>query len=82
LVTDGTGFSGRDSTPEVLSPLFDKEEIGFGELYRSVLHTDIGTSTIQSRAIAGIANQKVIFCMPGSTNACKTAWRLIIIQQR
>ena len=81
LVTGGTGFSGRDSTPEALSPLFDKEVIGFGELFRSVSHTDIGTSTIQSRAIAGIANQKVIFCMPGSTNACKTAWTLIIKEQ-
>ena len=81
LVTGGTGFSGRDSTPEALSPLFDKEVTGFGELFRSVSHTDIGTSTIQSRAIAGIANNKVVFCMPGSTNACRTGWEQIIKEQ-
>ncbi|MBV1881411.1 MAG: molybdenum cofactor biosynthesis protein B [Pseudomonadales bacterium] len=81
LVTGGTGFSGRDSTPEALSPLFDKDVTGFGELFRAVSHDDIGTSTIQSRAIAGIANNKVIFCMPGSTNACRTGWQHIIKEQ-
>lgn len=81
MVTGGTGFSGRDSTPEALTPLFDKEVMGFGELFRSVSHADIGTSTIQSRAVAGIANNKVIFCMPGSTNACRTGWEDIIKEQ-
>ena len=81
LTTGGTGFSGRDSTPEALTPLFDKHIKGFGELFRSISYNDIGTSTIQSRAFAGIANNKVIFCMPGSTNACRTAWEGIIAEQ-
>ena len=81
LVTGGTGFSGRDSTPEALAPLFDKEIEGFGELFRNISHSDIGTSTVQSRALAGIANNTAIFCMPGSTNACRTAWDGIIKEQ-
>ena len=81
LVTGGTGFTGRDSTPEAMQPLFDKEIVGFGELFRQLSFTDIGTSTIQSRAIAGLANNTVIFCMPGSTGACKTAWEGIIREQ-
>ncbi|MCO7225647.1 molybdenum cofactor biosynthesis protein B [Pleionea sp. CnH1-48] len=81
LVTGGTGFTTRDSTPEALMPLFDKEVNGFGELFRHISYEQIGTSTIQSRAFAGIANHTVIFCMPGSTNACRTAWDSIIEQQ-
>ena len=74
LITGGTGFSGRDSTPEAVQPLFDKEIDGFGEVFRALSFTEIGSSTVQSRAVAGFANDTVIFCMPGSTGACKTAW--------
>ena len=81
LVTGGTGFSGRDSTPEAVCPLFDKNIDGFGEIFRALSHTEIGSSTIQSRAVAGFANNTVIFCMPGSTGACKTAWNGIIREQ-
>jgi molybdenum cofactor biosynthesis protein B len=81
LITGGTGFTSRDSTPEAMIPLFDKEIDGYGELFRSISYQDIGTSTIQSRAVAGVANRKVIFCMPGSPNACRTAWQKIICQQ-
>lgn len=77
LTTGGTGFTERDSTPEALKVLFDKEIEGFGELFRHISFADIGTSTIQSRAFAGIANRTVIFSMPGSTGACKTAWEII-----
>jgi len=73
ITTGGTGFSGRDSTPEAASVLFDKHVEGFGELFRALSHEEIGVSTIQSRALAGIANNTVIFCVPGSTGACKTA---------
>lgn len=81
LVTGGTGFTQRDSTPEALTPLFDKEVAGFGELFRAISYEQIGTSTIQSRALAGLANQVIIFAMPGSTNACKTAWEGILKEQ-
>jgi molybdenum cofactor biosynthesis protein B len=81
LVTGGTGFSGRDSTPEAVMPLFDKQVEGFGEVFRYLSLQDIGTSTVQSRAIGGLANDTVIFCMPGSTNACRTAWEGIISEQ-
>ncbi len=81
LITGGTGFTARDSTPEAMIPLFDKEIDGYGELFRSLSYEDIGTSTIQSRSIAGVANRTVIFCMPGSPNACKTAWSKIICPQ-
>ena len=77
LVTGGTGFTKRDSTPEALSVLFDKQIEGFGELFRAKSFAEIGSSTIQSRALAGIANKTVIFCCPGSTGACKTAWGII-----
>ena len=80
-ITGGTGFSGRDSTPEAISPLFDKEIDGFGELFRQLSHADIGTSTIQSRALAGFANHTLIFAMPGSTGACKLAWDTILSEQ-
>lgn len=81
LVTGGTGFSGRDTTPEALSVLFDKQIEGFGELFRHISYLEIGTSTLQSRALAGMANCTAIFCMPGSTGACKTAWKGILQQQ-
>lgn len=81
LVTGGTGFSGRDSTPEAVAPLFDKTIDGFGEIFRALSLQEIGSSTVQSRALAGLANNTVIFCMPGSTGACRTAWTGIIEQQ-
>ena len=81
LITGGTGFSGRDSTPEAISPLFDKTIEGYGELFRQVSWEDIGTSTIQSRTVAGLANHTAIFSMPGSNNACATAWNKIIREQ-
>lgn len=81
LVTGGTGFSGRDSTPEAVRPLFDKDIDGFGELFRAISYQEIGSSTIQSRALAGFANNTVIFCVPGSTGACKTAWTGVIREQ-
>lgn len=81
MITGGTGFTGRDSTPEALKPLFDKEVEGFGELFRAISFQEIGTSTIQSRALAGFANHTVIFAMPGSTGACRTGWNGIIRDQ-
>jgi molybdenum cofactor biosynthesis protein B len=81
LITGGTGFTERDSTPEAIQPLFDKQVEGFGELFRHLSYAEIGTSTIQSRALAGLANGTVIFCLPGSTGACKTAWKGIIKAQ-
>lgn len=81
LVTGGTGFTERDSTPEALTPLFDKSVDGFGETFRFISYQEIGTSTVQSRAFAGLANSTVIFCMPGSTGACKTGWQKIIREQ-
>ena len=81
IVTGGTGFSGRDSTPEAVRPLFDKDIDGFGEVFRALSHSEIGSSTIQSRALAGFANATVIFCVPGSTGACRTAWQGIIKEQ-
>lgn len=81
LVTGGTGFSGRDSTPEALTPLFDKHVEGFGEVFRALSFQEIGSSTLQSRAFAGLANRTVIFCMPGSTGACRTAWEGIVRDQ-
>jgi len=81
LTTGGTGFSHRDSTPEAVAPLFDKEITGFGELFRQLSYDEIGSSTIQSRALAGYANDTVIFCMPGSNHACQMAWTQIILEQ-
>ena len=81
IITGGTGFYGRDSTPEAIIPLLDKEMPGFGELFRYVSFEEIGSSTIQSRALAGLANNTLIFSLPGSTGACKTAWRKIIKEQ-
>ncbi|MBV6690696.1 molybdenum cofactor biosynthesis protein B [Serratia quinivorans] len=81
LITGGTGFTARDNTPEALLPLFDREVEGFGELFRMVSYEEIGTATIQSRALAGMANQTVIFAIPGSTRACRAAWERIIEEQ-
>ena len=81
LVTGGTGFTGRDSTPEAIRPLLDKEMPGFGEMFRVLSFEEIGTSTLQSRAFAGLANDKFIFCLPGSTSACKTAWEKLLRDQ-
>lgn len=81
LTTGGTGFSGRDSTPEALAPLFDKHVEGFGELFRAISFTEIGSSTIQSRALAGLANNTLICCLPGSTGACRTGWENILREQ-
>ena len=81
LVTGGTGFTTRDSTPEAITPLLDSEVIGFGELFRQLSLEEIGTSTVQSRALAGLANNTMVFCMPGSTGACKTAWNGILLEQ-
>lgn len=81
LTTGGTGFSGRDSTPEALMPLFDKVIEGFGETFRALSLAEIGSSTLQSRAFGGLANGTVIFCMPGSTGACRTAWEGIVRDQ-
>jgi molybdenum cofactor biosynthesis protein B len=81
ISTGGTGVTGRDGTPEAVQPLLDKEIDGFGEVFRSLSYADIKTSTLQSRALAGVANATYIFCLPGSTGACKTAWDAIIAAQ-
>lgn len=81
LTTGGTGVTGRDGTPEAISVLFDKTIEGFGELFRSLSYDEIGTSTVQSRAIAGVANGTYLFCLPGSSGACATAWTKIIKDQ-
>jgi len=81
ISTGGTGITGRDSTPEAMLPLFDKQLEGFGELYRTISLEEIGTSAIQSRAIAGLANGTLIFCLPGSTGACCTGWDGILKPQ-
>ena len=81
LITGGTGFTARDSTPEAVACLLDKQVDGFGELFRQISVPDIGTSTIQSRALAGLANGTLVCCLPGSTNACRTAWDGILASQ-
>jgi molybdenum cofactor biosynthesis protein B len=81
LINGGTGFTEGDQAPEALLPLFDREVTGFGELFRMLSFEEIGTATLQSRAIAGIANRTLIFAMPGSTKACHTAWEKIIAAQ-
>lgn len=81
LITGGTGFTGRDSTPEAISPLLDKQMPGFGEMFRALSFDEIGTATLQSRAFAGLANDKFVFCLPGSTSACRTAWEKLICAQ-
>ena len=81
LVTGGTGFTGRDSTPEAVDCLLDKRVEGFGELFRALSILDVGTSTIQTRALAGLANGTLVCCLPGSTGACRTAWEGILVEQ-
>lgn len=81
LTTGGTGFTGRDSTPEAVSPLLDKTIDGFGELFRQVSLEEIGSSTVQSRCLGGLANATVLFCLPGSTGACRTGWTRILGEQ-
>lgn len=81
LTTGGTGVTGRDGTPEAVAPLLDKVIDGFGETFRSLSYQTIGTSTLQSRAIAGVANGTYIFCLPGSSGACKDAWTKLIATQ-
>jgi len=81
LTTGGTGMTGRDSTPEALSPLFDRPIDTFGELFRQLSYDDVGTSTVQSRCLAGLANRTLIFCLPGSTGACRMAWNGILAEQ-
>ncbi|MCP1497218.1 molybdenum cofactor biosynthesis protein B [Pseudomonas migulae] len=81
LITGGTGFTGRDSTPEAVSCLLDKQVDGFGELFRQISVADIGTSTVQSRALAGLANGTLVCCLPGSTNAVRTGWDGILAEQ-
>lgn len=81
ITTGGTGLTGRDGTPEAIAPLLDKTIDGFGEIFRYLSYQEIGTSTIQSRAIAGLANNTFIFCLPGSSGACRTAWNKIINAQ-
>lgn len=81
LTTGGTGVTGRDGTPEAVSPLLDKLIDGFGETFRAISHGQIGTSTLQSRALAGVANGTYVFCVPGSSGACATAWDELIAAQ-
>lgn len=81
LTTGGTGITGRDGTPEAIKPLLDKEIEGFGEMFRVLSYDDIKTSTLQSRALSGVANSTFIFVLPGSSGACKLAWQKIISAQ-
>ena len=81
LTTGGTGVTGRDGTPEAVEPLLDKVIDGFGETFRNLSYQTIGTSTLQSRAVAGVANGTYIFCLPGSSGACKDAWTKLIEMQ-
>lgn len=81
VTTGGTGLTGRDGTPEALTPLFDKTIDGFGEMFRVLSYELISTSTLQSRAVAGVANGTFIFCLPGSTGACKDGWSKLISAQ-
>ncbi len=81
IATGGTGVTGRDVTPEAFFEVYEKEIQGFGELFRMLSYEKIGTSTIQSRATAGVAEGTFLFALPGSTNACKDAWDNILIHQ-
>ncbi len=81
ITTGGTGVTGRDGTPEAVKPLLDKEIEGFGEMFRVLSFESIATSTLQSRATAGVANGTYIFCLPGSSGACADAWDKLINQQ-
>jgi molybdenum cofactor biosynthesis protein B len=81
ITTGGTGFTGRDVTPEALEPLFEKRMEGFSTLFLMVSHAKIGTSAIQTRATAGVAGATYIFCLPGSPGACRDAWDEILVHQ-
>jgi molybdenum cofactor biosynthesis protein B len=81
ITTGGTGVTGRDGTPEAVAPLLDKTIEGFGETFRAISYGQIKTSTIQSRALAGVANGTYVFCVPGSTGACATAWDELLSAQ-
>jgi molybdopterin adenylyltransferase len=81
LTTGGTGVTGRDGTPESVTPLMDKLLDGFGEMFRVLSYEDIGTSTLQSRAVAGVANATYVFCLPGSSGACALGWDKLIVHQ-
>jgi len=81
ISTGGTGVTGRDGTPEAVLPLLDKQIDGFGEMFRSISYGQIKTSTLQSRALAGVANATYVFCVPGSSGACATAWDELIEAQ-
>ncbi|MCG5515529.1 MULTISPECIES: molybdenum cofactor biosynthesis protein B [Ectothiorhodospira] len=81
LTTGGTGVTGRDGTPEAILPLLDKQIEGFGELFRAISYEEIQTSALQSRAVAGVANGTYLFCLPGSSGACRTAWEKLIQAQ-
>ena len=81
LTTGGTGVTGRDGTPEAVTVLLDKEINGFGEMFRDISYQDIGTSTLQSRCLAGVANSTYLFVLPGSSNACATGWDHLIAAQ-
>jgi len=81
ITTGGTGVTGRDGTPEAVTPLLDKVLDGFGEVFRMLSYQDIKTSTMQSRAVAGVANGTYVFCLPGSSGACRTAWDDLIKAQ-
>jgi len=81
IITGGTGLTGRDNTPQAITPLLEKNIEGFGELFRTLSFEEIGTSTIQSRAVGGLTNGTLVFAIPGSTGACKTAWTGILEQQ-
>ena len=81
IITGGTGFTGRDSTPEAIAPLLDKEMPGFGETFRHLSYAEIATSTMQSRAFAGLSNDTFVFCLPGSTSACRLAWEKLLKPQ-
>jgi molybdenum cofactor biosynthesis protein B len=81
ITTGGTGITGRDGTPEAVAPLLDKHIDGFGEMFRSLSFANIGTSTLQSRALAGVANRTYIFCLPGSRGACADGWDQLIVHQ-
>ena len=81
ITTGGTGVTGRDGTPEAITPLLEKIIDGFGELFRALSYDDIGTSTMQSRALSGVANGTYIFCLPGSTGACRDGWDKLIAKQ-
>lgn len=78
ITTGGTGLTGRDGTPEAIKPLLDKEIEGFGEVFRALSFETIATSSLQSRAIAGVANGTFLFCVPGSSGACANAWDKMI----